>query len=36
VILSLAALAGAGVAVYIFVIKPKLAPKSTENENNAE
>ena len=32
VILSLAVLAGGGVAVYIFIVKPKLAAKSAEEE----
>ncbi len=32
VVLSVAALGGAGVAVYIFVVKPKLAAKSAESE----
>lgn len=36
VILSLAVLAGAGAAVYIFIVKPKLAQKSTEKENSEE
>ena len=34
VILSLAVLAGAGVAVYIFIIKPKQAQKPAEKENS--
>ena len=32
VVLSLAVLAGGGVAVYVFIVKPKLAAKSAEKE----